>query len=62
MPLIVSTHQDKKILEQSKYKNLNKNIVFMKPFGFYDYIKLQMNSLCVISDSGNNRRKFNFKI
>ena len=53
MPLIVSTHpRTNKILKQTRYKDLNKNIVFMKPFGFYDYIKLQMNSLCVISDSG----------
>ena len=31
---------------------LNKNIQFLKPFGFCDYIKLQMEALCVVSDSG----------
>ncbi|MBK6681716.1 MAG: UDP-N-acetylglucosamine 2-epimerase (non-hydrolyzing) [Ignavibacteriales bacterium] len=28
------------------------NIVFMKPFGFCDYVNLQMNAKCTISDSG----------
>lgn len=27
-------------------------IQFLKPFGFLDYVKLQMNALCTISDSG----------
>ena len=32
---------------------IKKGISFMKPFGFLDYIKLQENSYCVLSDSGS---------
>lgn len=52
-PVIVSTHpRTRKSLEELNLTNLNKNIQLSKPFGFCDYIKLQMEALCVISDSG----------
>lgn len=52
-PVIVSTHpRTRKRLDALDLGNLNPNIQFLKPFGFCDYIKLQMESLCVVSDSG----------
>jgi UDP-N-acetylglucosamine 2-epimerase len=51
-PIIVSTHpRTKSQLEKLGYQS-NKNIIFLKPFGFFDYIKLQIEALCTISDSG----------
>ena len=52
-PVIVSTHpRTKKRLDTMELGNLNTHIQFLKPFGFCDYIKLQMEALCVVSDSG----------
>ena len=52
-PVIVSTHpRTKKRLDAMELGQLNPLIQFLKPFGFCDYIKLQMESLCVVSDSG----------
>lgn len=52
-PVIVSTHpRTKKRLDSMKLSEHNHNIKFLEPFGFCDYIKLQMDALCVISDSG----------
>lgn len=52
-PVIVSTHpRTKKNLDVLEVGELNPLIQFVKPFGFYDYIKLQMEAFCVVSDSG----------
>lgn len=52
-PVIVSTHpRTRKRLDALELGKLNSHIQFLKPFGFCDYIKLQMEALCVVSDSG----------
>lgn len=52
-PVIVSTHpRTRNRLDSLDIGQLNPLIRFLKPFGFCDYIKLQMESLCVVSDSG----------
>jgi UDP-N-acetylglucosamine 2-epimerase len=53
MPVIVSTHpRTQKLLDALNIGNLDSRVQFLKPFGFCDYVRLQMAALCVVSDSG----------
>lgn len=52
LPIIVTTHPRTRIAIDNKEITLNKNINLIKPIGFCDYINLQINSKCVLSDSG----------
>lgn len=53
IPIVVSTHpRTRKRIESLTDQTIDSRILFMKPFGFIDYVNLQMNALCTISDSG----------
>ena len=51
-PIIVSTHPRTRKKLETMEVNTHDLISFMKPLGFFDYLKLQTSSKCVISDSG----------
>ena len=53
MPVIVSTHpRTRKKLEELNRDDMDPRVQFLKPMGFFDYVKMQMEAYCVISDSG----------
>jgi UDP-N-acetylglucosamine 2-epimerase (non-hydrolysing) len=53
MPMIVATHpRTQKRLDALKMGVMHPSVQFLKPFGFCDYVKLQMEAFCVVSDSG----------
>lgn len=52
MPLIVSTHPRTRKMIEAKGIEFNPLIQTMKPLGFNDYVKLQVKSKAVLSDSG----------
>lgn len=53
LPVIVSTHpRTRKHLEKKENVSFDGRIQWLKPFGFLDYLHLEMNAICTISDSG----------
>lgn len=52
-PVVVSTHpRTRKRMETMGDLALSERVRFHPPFGFLDYVKLQMEAYCVVSDSG----------
>ena len=53
LPVIVSTHPHTRARIESFGVELdNKHIRFLPPFGFFDFIHLERNATCLLSDSG----------
>lgn len=51
-PVIVSTHPRTRARAQSAQLATHPLVRFLKPFGFLDYVKLQIEARAVVSDSG----------
>lgn len=51
-PIIISTHPRTKMRLDNLNISENELFNFHKPFGMFDFVKLQKNAYCVLSDSG----------
>lgn len=62
MPILYSCHpRSRKRIEQSSFV-LHPLVIQHEPLGFHDYNQLQMNSFCVVSDSGTLPEESSFYI
>lgn len=59
LPIVISTHPrlhlrvaEQRPLNAASPWNLNNSLRFLPPFGFFDFIALERNAFCVLSDSG----------
>jgi len=53
MPVVVSTHpRTRRRLDELKVGKEIDGVRFIEALGFFDYVNLQMNAYCVLSDSG----------
>jgi UDP-N-acetylglucosamine 2-epimerase (non-hydrolysing) len=53
IPVIVSTHpRTQAQMNAYGIKTDNQNIRFLEPFGFFDFVAMEQNAFCVLSDSG----------
>jgi UDP-N-acetylglucosamine 2-epimerase (non-hydrolysing) len=53
LPVIFSTHpRTRKQLKRLDHGSFSSRIQFSEPFGYFDFVQLQKNALCVLSDSG----------
>lgn len=53
MPVVCSLHpRTKKRMQKYGLKNKNNEIKFLTPLGFFDFVSLEKQAFCVLSDSG----------
>lgn len=53
MPIVVSTHpHTRNKMQEFGIDVKNQHIRFMEPFGFFDFVQLERNAFCLLSDSG----------
>lgn len=52
MPVLYSCHPRSERMIERRGLAFDPRVIVSKPFGFFDYNKLQLNAYCVVSDSG----------
>lgn len=51
-PIIVSTHPHTRQRLETEDRHITEKIQFLPPFGFFDFVTLEKNAVCILTDSG----------